>query len=174
MVKLICTTHAEKNGSATAYSLLAKTYGSLYGSPMPEISKTPNGKPFFPDRPDIHFSLSHSATHVLCAVSSSPVGADIETPRHISERTLRYFYSPEEAELFAPLDLWVLKESYIKLIGGTLAMVKTLRFSRCNDIIITPDRFSVSMLYNIDGCHAAVSSSGDSLPTSIELLSPLS
>ena len=36
------------------------------------------GKPFLPDRPDIHFSISHSDEVVMCVVADHPVGCDVE------------------------------------------------------------------------------------------------
>ena len=165
-MKIFCAPRLGAGGSAAAYSLLEYAFMAIYGGILPEIAKTPNGKPYFPDRPDVHFSLSHSATHVLCALSGEPVGADIESPRCISERAIAYFCSPEERSLFDPLDLWVLKESYIKLIGGNLAMVKSIRFSRVGSRIISQDELSVSKLYRIDECRAAVSAHGGCLPDS--------
>ena len=140
---------------------------------MPEIKKTPNGKPYFPARPDIHFSLSHTRTHVLCALSDNPAGADIESPRNISKRAVRFFCSPAELTMFDLFDLWVLKESYIKLIGGTLMNIKSLRFSRVNGKIVTQDENAISKLYRIGDCRAAVSSYGTEPPDSIELINGL-
>ena len=133
MLKILCAPRLGENGSTAAYSLLEQLYLTEYGGDLPDIKKTPNGKPYFPGRVGIFFSISHARTHVLCALSDKPVGADIESPRHLSERVVRFFCSPEELSLFDPLDLWVLKESYIKLIGGTLPLVKKLRFSRRSD-----------------------------------------
>lgn len=129
-MRIFCASRDGRSGAEAAYALLGSAFRTLYEGAVPEIKKTANGKPFFPDRPEIHFSLSHSRTHVLCAVSPAPVGVDIESPRDISARAVNYFSSPYEQELFEPLDLWVLKESFIKLIGGTLALMKTLRFSQ--------------------------------------------
>ena len=159
-----------QNGSAAAYALLEHAFRERYGRGLPEIEKTPAGKPFFPGEPEIHFSLSHCATHVLCALSDEPVGADIESPRHISERAVSFFSSPDELSHFEPLDLWVLKESYIKLLGGMLVLVKTLRFSCVNGRIITPDKNVFSKLYKIGGLRAAVSTYGKHLLDSIELV----
>ena len=86
--------------SASAYSLLEYAYRLEYGDVLPEIKKTPNGKPFFPERPGIHFSLSHAFTHVACALSEFPVGVDIESPREISKRAMRFFCSDEELVFF--------------------------------------------------------------------------
>jgi 4'-phosphopantetheinyl transferase len=55
----------------------------VYGAALPAVKKHRTGKPYFPDRPDIFFSLSHTSTHVLCAVASTPVGVDIEAIRPV-------------------------------------------------------------------------------------------
>ena len=164
------TSAGVKAGSKAAYELLAYAFLTEYDEDLPEIKKTPNGKPYFPERPDIYFSLSHTKTHVLCVLSGFPVGADVESPRVISPRAVKFFCSAVEEALFDPLDLWVLKESYVKLIGGRLPSIKLLRFSRCNGQIIAPDATVASKLYRIDGCTAAVCSHGDSPPESIELI----
>jgi len=170
MLKIYCSPVRADNGSATVYSLLEYAYIKEYGGKMPDIEKTPNGKPFFPARQDVHFSLSHASTHVLCAISDNDVGVDIEAQRHISERAVRFFSAPEELLLFEPLDLWVLKESYIKLIGGTLMLVKSIRFQYENGRIITADKVAFSQLYNIANCRAAVSTYCGFFPDSVELV----
>ena len=169
-MKVFCTPRCGQNGSAAVYALLENTFRAEYGECLPEIKKTSNGKPFFPERPELYFSLSHAKTHVACALSDFPVGVDIESPRVISDRAIRYFCSDLELSLFYPLDLWVLKESYVKLIGGTLPQIKNLRFSRANSDIITPEKNVISRLYSVDGCSAAVSTLGGAPPASIELI----
>jgi len=159
------------SGSACVYSLLEYAFRSEYGGAMPQIKKTPNGKPYFPERPEIHFSLSHARTHALCAVSDNPVGADIESPRQISKRAAAFFCSSGELGQFDPLDLWVLKESYIKLVGGTLVLMRKIRFSREGDSIISADNTTISKLYQANACRAAVSSIGEDPPASLELVS---
>ena len=49
-----------ENASEFVRMLLKFAYSSLFGGEMPEISKTPDGKPYFASRPDICFSLSHT------------------------------------------------------------------------------------------------------------------
>jgi 4'-phosphopantetheinyl transferase len=167
-MKLYCAPLGSQDGRAAVYSLLEYAFRTEYGTFLPEIKKTPNGKPYFPARVDIHFSLSHAKTHVLCAISNAPVGVDIESPRTISPRAVKFFASVEERSMFDPLDLWVLKESYIKLTGDRLPSVTKLRFSRTGDTIVTPDKMVSAKLYQIDGCRAAVCTSGTDLPDSIE------
>ena len=169
-MKILCAARGAKSGSEAAYGLLEYAYREQFGGDLPEIKKTPAGKPYFPLRPGLHFSISHSATHVLCALSNDLVGVDIESPRHISERTAAFFGSPDELLRFEPLDLWVLKESYIKLVGGTLVLVKRIRFSCEDGKIIAPDDQVFSKLYRIGECRAAVSARAGCLPDSVALI----
>ena len=43
-----------------------------------EIAIAQGGKPYLAKEPDIHFNLSHSGEWAVCAISSSPVGVDIQ------------------------------------------------------------------------------------------------
>ena len=181
-MNIYCAPRGELGGHAAAYALLRRVFARDYGGDLPIIEKTPNGKPFFPERPGIHFSISHTKTHVLCALSNSPIGADIESPRYISRTALGFFASPEELALFEPLDLWVLKESYLKLLGGTLPLVRKMRFGRVSNEIVLKSSVQgnnelafdrsplIFRLYKVDGCCAAVASAGAIPPGSIELL----
>ena len=159
-MKLYCKKRGKFNQTAETYDFLEYLFYLNYNEKMPKIKKTPNGKPYFPDRSDIHFSLSHSKTHILCALSPTPVGVDIESERTINERTMNFFCSPEELLDFEPLELWVLKESYIKLFGKTLVEIRNLHFSRDGCKIITPDDSVISHLYRTNTYYAAVSTTG--------------
>ena len=170
-MKLCCMTKNESAGSPAAYRLLKHMILSGYGIDMPEIHKTANGKPYFPTRPDIHFSVSHSFTHVLCAVGDNPVGCDIEAPREVSPRVKAYAASADELKMFDFLDLWVLKESYIKLFGLTLSAAKTLHFSTHNGIISAPDPSVFCKLYrDLPGCPAAVCSLSGLFPDTLDII----
>ncbi|MCD7761892.1 MAG: 4'-phosphopantetheinyl transferase superfamily protein [Lachnospiraceae bacterium] len=89
------------------------------------------GKPFFPDFPDIHFSLSHSHEMALAALADTEVGCDIEYRKKPNEKLAGRFFCPEEnawmtaarteterAERF--YRLWTLKECFIKATGQGL------------------------------------------------------
>jgi 4'-phosphopantetheinyl transferase len=83
------------------------------------------GKPYLKNYPDIHFNLSHSEKYVACAVSDSPVGVDIEYIHDIDMNIAKhYFYGTEYEYILnnnnkkkAFFELWVLKESYMKMTG---------------------------------------------------------
>ena len=88
-----------------------------------EIKRTKNGKPY---TDGVCFSITHTADIALIAVSDLPVGVDAEI---VKERgyfsVLKRFTPREQAEIgentLEFLKHWVVKEAYIKLIGGTLA-----------------------------------------------------
>jgi len=168
---IFSTSLGGRTGSEAVYALLKSAFSSYCTDDFPPIEKTANGKPFFPGRPDIHFSLSHTKTHVLCAISDTPVGCDIEcADRKISLRAQKFFCSSSELELFDPLDLWVLKESYIKVFGETFASIRHQRFSRDGERIILPDPLTKSRLYDIDGCRAGVCAQSEDFPPFIRSL----
>jgi 4'-phosphopantetheinyl transferase len=94
------------------------------------------GKPLLRDFPDIHFNISHSGKLVVCAVSSAPVGIDVEavpsTERGFMKIAGRFFAGEElsyiqarssqseRAAAFA--EIWTKKEAYIKRDGRGLAL----------------------------------------------------
>jgi len=89
-----------------------------------------NGKPVFPESGDLHFNISHSGQWAVCALASVPVGVDVERLRKVNAGLAERFFSPEEvatlrdfpadmqAEKF--IQLWTLKESFLKAIGRGL------------------------------------------------------
>lgn len=85
-----------------------------------EFSAGEHGKPAAVGIP-IEFSLSHSGECVLCAVSGSPVGADIERIRTANKRLSERFFHPEERETVNSdrdfFRVWTGKEAYLKMTG---------------------------------------------------------
>ena len=92
-----------------------------------KLAVTPTGKPYLEDNEGWFFSLSHSASKVLCVIAEVPIGCDIEEittqPLQIMDQVL----APEERKLFIDKSrdeqeelfcmLWTGKESYLKLTG---------------------------------------------------------
>ena len=83
------------------------------------------GKPYLKNYSDVYFNLSHSEKYVACAVSDSPVGVDIEYIHDVDLNLAKYFFYGSEYEYVlnnsnqnkAFFELWVLKESYMKMTG---------------------------------------------------------
>ncbi len=102
-----------------AYLLLSSVVQRVYGlSALPCIAREEGGKPYFPDRPDICFNLSHSHGAVACAVHDRPVGVDIEKLR------------PAPKRLAAGLDdraffrRWTAMEATVKRDGKGIAALR--------------------------------------------------
>lgn len=157
-LKLYYTTVNDGDGrSALVRRLLAHAWGQVYGGQMPAMEKDSFGKPFFPARPDVFFSLSHTDTHVLCAIGGVPVGADIQTHRPVSDRLREQTTGERERELFDFFDLWCLKESYIKLKGRYTGLLRETVFDLQDGRIVAPEAGISCRLYrSIPGCTAAV------------------
>jgi 4'-phosphopantetheinyl transferase len=93
------------------------------------IYKGEQGKPYLADYAN-YFNVSHSGDWVVLAISDQEVGIDIEKIRKVDFRIAeRYFSEEEKNKLFKLegdkktkyfLDLWTLKESYLKLLGKGL------------------------------------------------------
>ena len=115
--------------SAAAYLLLCRALSEQFGiTAPPPFAYGPNGKPCLPDRPDVHFNLSHCAEAALCVVSDVPIGADVEAVSQYDVEVARYAMCTAElrAILGAPRPdlaftrLWTAKEAVLKLSGRGL------------------------------------------------------
>ena len=155
------TERGSEDASRCVRLLLRYAVREMYGIPLPAIEKTEAGKPYFPERPDIFFSLSHSKRHVMCAVGDAPVGADMEEERPVSPRLKERYATPEEMAQFDFLELWVLKESRLKLMGGTLTGLRNVHFKRAEDGILCPDPGASAVLWRPEGLFAAVCCLGE-------------
>ncbi len=102
----------------TLRALLAEHTGADLGSFR--FLRTAQGKPYAEHAP--HFNLSHSGDWLLCAVSDTPVGVDIERPRKVSPALIRRVCTPAELAFLAGqperfLQVWTAKEAYLKYLG---------------------------------------------------------
>ena len=99
-----------------------------YGLPEDAVmEKGSYGKPYFRDRPDICFNISHADGIAACIVTESECGIDCEPCREYRERVARRSFSPEEQRMIEEAEpeerdllftrLWTLKEAFVKCIG---------------------------------------------------------
>ena len=84
---------------------------------LPEIRLSSFGKPYFPEHPDVHFNLSHTAGAVLVGLSDRPVGVDIEHIRPVSQRTMRRLADVGTERAF--FQSWVRREARADLAKWT-------------------------------------------------------
>ena len=144
--------------------LLSKADGK---APLPKIVKLLTGKPLFPERPEYHYSVSHSKTHVVVALSKQPVGVDTETHRSIKQTTIEKLTSPAELAGLPFFDIWVLRESLFKLTGK--GDIRSMRFYKRNGKIVPPEDGVFCRLYSdIEGSSTAVACYDGDFPDKIK------
>lgn len=118
----------DKNLSLGAEYLLMKAcndFGLRYNKLRFGI--TENQKPYIKDS-GMYFNLSHSNEKVMCIMSQSPAGCDIEHIHPVSYGVAGRFFHESEAEIIDScsdcaerektfIKIWTLKESFIKCTG---------------------------------------------------------
>lgn len=142
---------AGRRQCVAVWLLLREALQTEFGlADVPEVALTTQGKPYFPDRPDIHFSLSHCAAGVACAMDIRPIGVDIERVRPFNDDLAAYVLNEQELELVRHAAdpalsftiLWTKKESLLKQTGEGLRndLKNILVEAMCHfQTIIAPD-----------------------------------
>jgi len=108
-----------------AYLLLRKALWERYGwSEWPEFAFLDGGKPYFPDKSEVQFSISHTGGAVAAVVSGDAVGVDIEKIRPLRQSTVRNLDGQYTQQDF--FRSWVRKEALAKCRGsGVAGMLRT-------------------------------------------------
>ena len=95
------------------------------------IAVEERGKPFFLYNKNLHFSISHTKSHIAIALHDKAIGIDIENTRRCNlNLAKRYFHSeeynylyslPKEEQDEAFTKIWTQKEAYVKCTGEGIA-----------------------------------------------------
>ena len=112
--------------SLSAFMLLQRALRLEYGiHEVPPFVYGPHGKPSLMGCDAIHFNLSHCRDAAACAVSSCPVGIDVECIDRYDTELLPHVMNEDEQQLIlnspypdvAFVRLWTMKESLLKCTG---------------------------------------------------------
>lgn len=107
---------ARRQEPLCAYFILRRAVWEQYHwQELPPLALTEQGKPYFPDVPAVHFSLSHTNGAVLAALSAAPVGVDVERLRPVGTRIMRRLADTQDPAVF--FDHWVRREALTKQTG---------------------------------------------------------
>lgn len=120
---------SDKKKQCLGAGLLLNKVLSYYHVSAEDVGVGKNGKP---EVDGICFNLSHSGELVVCAVSETQVGCDIEqrkaVPLYLAER----FFGTREKEYLSAFTgaeydrqffrLWTMKESYVKMTGEGMSL----------------------------------------------------
>ena len=130
-----------------------------------DMAYEPNGKPYFAERPELSFSLSHSGMLAVLAVSSRRCGIDAEEVRTEKESfrfiAQKYFTEEEQKEVYGPkaagavgpefdasafARIWTKKEAYVKMTGDGLSGLREFGQKACSFYEIdAPEGYAVSL-----------------------------
>ena len=134
MTRLFAAQAAEDGASISA-ALLAGAVRAVWRlEALPETALGPQGKPFFPSHPALHFNLSHSGPYAFCALSDVPVGVDVERLRPRRAALAKRALSEEESAWYVSrgrrwedfYTLWTCKEARVKCLGTGLIQALSL------------------------------------------------
>ena len=133
----------DRDRSLAAEALLQKLLMQL-GYTGAQLHRKENGQPYLTGC-DLCVSISHSHDMVACAVSSEPVGIDIEQIRPIKARLCRHVCTPAEMDyvwqgpppaddtlcqdrevLTRFFEVWTGKEAYFKKSGTGITDLKSV------------------------------------------------
>jgi len=115
--------------SAAGSLLLAQMVCRISGYPVSSISihRYPNGKPFLPDFPNLHFNISHTDHLAVLAIDTHLVGVDIEKVTKARMPVANRFFSDNEKKMLKKcsaknldrlfFEMWTVRESFAKSIG---------------------------------------------------------
>lgn len=116
-------------GKGDPYALLAALLAREKGMEvLPPMARRAGGKPWFPEWPRLHFSVSRSGELGFCALGARTLGADVENVRNRTSGLPRYALSDREYVWFEAwgsrwedfYTLWTLKEARVKCTGEGL------------------------------------------------------
>ena len=120
----------------TTEAALKKIFSEYYGKNNVEILRTKNGKPYVQNAP--FFSVTHTKNRLYIAFSNEEVGLDAEALSRSTNyaNIVKKFHPMEQEEISNTEDFlrhWVVRESAVKYLGGTIARdLHKLRFSNGN------------------------------------------
>ncbi|MBQ9474284.1 MAG: 4'-phosphopantetheinyl transferase superfamily protein [Bacteroidales bacterium] len=125
---------------------LLREAGAIAPDEKPLFGYGPHEKPFLRELPGVEFSISHCAAAIAVAVSSQPVGIDVERFRTPSPSLLRYTMNEQEQRQIKTAadftELWTKKEALAKLTGlGLTSDLRDMLTHKSPDIILTSALF---------------------------------
>ena len=98
-----------------------------------------NGKPYLKNS-STFFNISHSGNYVVCSVSESEIGCDVQTVEKYNPRIAERFFTESEKLFLQKSEnpsedftrLWAMKESVLKKTGeGITGGLNTFSFENC-------------------------------------------
>lgn len=149
---------------AAAYVLLLYGIYLVEGTLGHELQFTYGkyGKPALWGYPSLKFNLSHCSRGVVCALSETDVGIDIQDTDEYDASLIKLVMSPEEQKLISESPnpevvftrIWSCKESYLKLVGtGISCNLTKLNFTQSRN---DSNFFGNNCFFSLSECSGCV------------------
>lgn len=144
-----------------------------------------NGKPYL-ESGEKFFSISHSGSFAVCAISDCEVGCDIEKIEPADLKIAKRFFTPgeydsimkessDEAKTEAFYEYWTLKESFMKATAlGMKLSLGDFEIVRQNEISVIQSvdgrSYSFCLPDGIEGFKCAVCSAGENCKADLRII----
>ena len=154
----------DKTRSLVAELLVQQLLQEYYDIPNARLYRKENGQPYLTGC-DLYVSISHCGEKIACAVSSEPVGIDLERIRPVGLKLCRHICVPEEKayvlgdypenlgeECRDPdvlrrfFEVWTAKEAYFKKCGTGIRGLKSVNVLPLPRKITMVDDYMVQIL----------------------------
>lgn len=117
-IVIYATLCAKGEERSTAYRLLKEAISREFDvDTLPKIDRGEEGKPFFPQRPEICFNISHSHGAAVVALHDRDIGIDVEKLRSAPKRLSA---GKSDEEFFRA---WTATEATVKRRGGSIMVI---------------------------------------------------
>jgi 4'-phosphopantetheinyl transferase len=138
--------HSQAKKQKIASHLLLTHLLRMHNIDVKNIAFNKYGKPFLKHIKHLHFNLSHTGEYVVCAISDTPVGVDIELTNSHIKKISSGFLTKKECQKYQTASnqrltkLWTIKEAMVKLMGKGLSQ-------RMNTIVLASQRLMNRRVY---------------------------
>ena len=123
-----------------------------------EIETCESGKPFINGH-NLHVSISHSDQAVVCALSDTPVGIDVEKIKPVSKKLIEYVCTRAEADYVLSgketvdeiainrfFEVWTAKEALFKKSGGKEKSIRSIDTLSLKKQVYVIDDYYITLL----------------------------
>ena len=114
------------------------------------VERLPSGQPVLQNRQSF-VSIAHCDDWVVCAVSSKPIGIDIEKIRPTKPGMLQKVCTPEELEYAQQeesrfFEIWTAKEAYFKMKGTGITNFQDINTLSLHRQIFRKDNYIIQIV----------------------------
>lgn len=172
-------TFDDRKSKAVTAVILQKMIKEEFGISQPVICRSPQGKPYLKEYPQLFFNVSHCREACAVAFADRPVGIDVQEIRSFSQVTAEWVCSESELTALAGSDnpdrffirMWTMKESYVKMTGiGISVDLKLVDTTKLEAEILTSEKNNYYLAVSFADCGKVGTITNEAYNTPIQYL----